>query len=436
MFPISLMLLPFPFVAAERRASRGKAAKNPGRPLRVVSLPREVKPEVTRVSRLKPGAPSGATRRTRAAGPVPLLSRRELNRALLQRQFLMERTPLGVPEVVEHLVGLQAQASNPPYIGLWTRMARFELEDLTRLYTSRRVVRATLMRGTQHLVTARDFRGLRPMLQPVMDRAFQQSPYARALSGMELAEVVAEGRRLLAVEPLSNVELGRRLQARWPERNARALCFAVRNAESLVTVPPFGTWGVGGEVEFTRAETWLGGSMGPAFPEDEVVLRYLRAFGPASVKDVQTWSGLRGVAEVVARLGTRVRTFRDERGAELFDVPDAPRPDGDTPVPVRFLPEFDNVLLAYADRARIISEEHRRRVFTINGIVRATVLVDGFVRGMWRVEREKTRATLCIEPFASISRADRVALTDEGLRLLACVASSVPTHDVRFARVS
>ncbi|MCP3103804.1 winged helix DNA-binding domain-containing protein [Myxococcus sp. K15C18031901] len=360
-----------------------------------------------------------------------------MNRALLQRQFLLERTSRGVPEVLEQLVGLQAQAGNAPYVGLWTRLARFQLEDLTRLYTSRRVVRATLMRATQHLVTASDFLGLRPALQPVLDRGFQYSPHRRALEGVDLEAVLAEGRRLLSDGPLSNVELGRRLHARWPEHDARGLGFLVRSlSEPLVTVPPFGTWGVGGEVEFTPAEAWLGRPMGPALSEEDVVLRYLRAFGPASVKDMQTWSGLSGLREVVARLGGRLRMFRDEKGRELFDVPDAPRPDGDTPAPVRFLPEFDNVLLSHTDRSRIISEEHRRRVFTVNGIIRATVLVDGFVRGMWRVEREKTGATLCIEPFARISREDRAALTEEGLRLLSCVAADAPTHDVRFSRVS
>ncbi|WP_338868091.1 winged helix DNA-binding domain-containing protein [Myxococcus stipitatus] len=365
-----------------------------------------------------------------------MLSTRELNRALLQRQFLLSRTRRPLPEVIEHLIGLQAQASNPPYVGLWTRLEQFKLEDLTRCYQDRSVVRATMMRSTQHLVTARDYPVLRPVLQPVLDRMMKHSAYPRELAGLDMAPVVAEGRRLLAKEPLSAVELGRRLQEKWPERDGHALSMVVRMAESLVTVPPFGTWGVGGEVEFTPSESWLGPCERPSLSREDLVLRYLGAFGPASVKDLQQWSGMIQLGEVFEQLRPQLRTFRDEQGVELFDVPDAPRPDGDTPAPVRFLPEFDNLLLSHSDRTRIISEPHRKRVFTVNGIVRATVLVDGFVRGMWKLERAKGSVTLRIEPFARLSREDRTALAEEGARLLACVASEVASHDVHFAPVS
>ncbi|NTX53402.1 winged helix DNA-binding domain-containing protein [Myxococcus sp. CA039A] len=435
MIPIPLMFLPFPFIPAEETRSRVGGAKNPGRRQRVVAAPRNVK-EVALSPRSK--SPSSATtpRRSGKGGLAPVLTTRELNRALLQRQYLLRRTASSLPEVIEHLVGLQAQAGNAPYLALWTRMKDFQLDDLTRCYQERTVVRATMMRSTQHLVTARDFQRLRPTLQAVLDRMMKQSVYPRELVGLDLDLVVAEGRKLLAKEPLSTVELGRRLQARWPERDARALSFVVRVAEPLVTVPPFGTWGVGGEVEFATSKSWFGEPPGPALPLEDVVLRYLGAFGPASVKDMQAWSGLIRLADTVEQLRPRLRTFRDEQGVELFDVPDAPRPEGDTPAPVRLVAEFDNLLLSHAERSRIISEPYRKRVFTINGIIRPTVLVDGFVRGMWKLEREKERVTLRIEPFERIAREDRAALTEEGARLLAFAAPDSPSHDVHFAPVS
>ncbi|AGC43638.1 hypothetical protein MYSTI_02322 [Myxococcus stipitatus DSM 14675] len=375
-------------------------------------------------------------RRATKGGLAPVLSTRELNRALLQRQFLVSRTRRPLLEVIEHLIGLQAQAGNAPYVGLWTRMEDFKLEDLTRAYEARSVVRASMMRSTQHLVTARDCHALRPVLQPVLDRMIKHSPFPRELEGLDMAQVFAEGRRLMVEEPLSAAELGRRLQLKWPDRDGAALSMVVRMAGALITVPPFGTWGVGGEVEFTPADSWLGPSKAPAQSREDVVLRYLGAFGPASVKDMQQWSGMIHLGEVFEQLRPRLRTFRDEQGVELFDVPDAPRPHGDTPVPVRFIPDFDNLLLSHSDRTRIISEPHRKRVFTLNGIIRPTVLVDGFVRGMWKLERKKAQALLRVEPFARLSREDRDALTEEGMRLLSCVASDVASHDVHFAPVS
>ncbi|WP_342380239.1 winged helix DNA-binding domain-containing protein [Myxococcus stipitatus] len=375
-------------------------------------------------------------RRASAGGLARVLTTRELNRALFERQFLTRRTRRPLLEVIEHLIGLQAQASNPPYVGLWTRMEHFQLQDLTRCYEHRSAVRGSLMRSTQHLVTARDYPGLRSVLQPVLDRMIKHSAYPRELAGLDMGPVFEEGRRLLAKQPLSGVELGRRLQEKWPDRDGHALSMVVRMAESLVTVPPFGTWGVGGEVEFTPSEAWLGPAQRPALSQADLVLRYLGAFGPASVKDMQQWSGMIQLGEVFEQLRPRLLTFRDEQGVELFDVPDAPRPDGDTPVPVRFIPDFDNLLLSHADRTRIISEPHRKRVFTVNGIIRPTVLVDGFVRGMWKLERKKAHVVLRVEPFARLSREDRDALTEEGMRLLACVASDVASHDVHFAPVS
>ncbi|WNZ61041.1 winged helix DNA-binding domain-containing protein [Myxococcus sp. MxC21-1] len=186
---------------------------------------------------------------------------------------------------------------------------------------------------------------------------------------------------------------------------------------------------------YATAESWLGQRFEPAAPPDALVMRYLAAFGPASARDLQAWSGLSRMGAVLERLRPELRAYRDEHGVELFDIPNARRPDPDTPAPVRFLSEFDSVLLAHADRTRIISDAARKRVFTLNGIVRATILVDGFVRGTWRIERARGTATLCITPFARLSREDRAALSDEGGRLLAFAAADVQHADIRFERV-
>ncbi|HEX2204058.1 MAG TPA: crosslink repair DNA glycosylase YcaQ family protein, partial [Longimicrobium sp.] len=165
----------------------------------------------------------------------------------------------------------------------------------------------------------------------------------------------------------------------------------------------------------------------------ETLARYLAAFGPATVKDAQVWSGLTKLREAAARLGGRLRTYRDERGRELLDLAGAPRPDADTPAPPRFLPEWDNLLLSHADRSRVITEADRARVFTVNGIIRPTILVDGTVRGTWSLVRERGAAALVVEPFAKLAKGDRAALADEGARLLAFAAPGEP-HDVRFAQ--
>ncbi|WP_420811433.1 winged helix DNA-binding domain-containing protein [Myxococcus hansupus] len=204
--------------------------------------------------------------------------------------------------------------------------------------------------------------------------------------------------------------------------------------EPTVVVPPCGTWGHGERMAYTTAESWLGQRFEPAGPPDALVMRYLAAFGPASVRDLQAWSGLPRMGAVLERLRPALRTFRDEHGAELFDVPGARRPDPDAPAPVRFLSEFDSVLLAHADRTRILSEAARRRVFTVNGIVRATILVEGFVQGTWRIERQRGTATLCIDPFTRLSRETRGALTDEGARLLGFAAEDARRTDIRFGR--
>src|SRR5215207_6902164 len=352
-------------------------------------------------------------------GAHVVLGPRELNRATLERQMLLRRRKLSAVEAIEHLVGMQAQAPAPPYVGLWTRLEDFHPDDLACLILERHAVRIALMRNTVHLVSARDCLALRPLMQPVFDRTLYSTRANRAhLEGVDIEALVVAGRALLEERPRTARELGTLLQERWPERDAASLARAIRHLVPLVQVPPRGLWRRSGPAAHTTAEAWLGRPLDPDPPPEEMVQRYLGAFGPATVKDVQTWSGLTRLSEVTDRLRSHLRTFRDEHDRELFDLPDAPRPDPDASVPPRFLPEFDNLILSHADRTRIIADDHRKVIASKNGMVPATVLVDGFVRGTWKTERTRGKATLVIEPFEPRARKDRDALAQEGERLI------------------
>ena len=350
---------------------------------------------------------------------MTVLTRRALNRALLHRQLLLRRWKLSPSQAVERLVGLQAQATNPPYYGLWTRLDGFERDKLSALITNRKLVRIVLMRSTLHLVTASDCLALRPTLQPMLDRAFAHSAWLRGLDGVDLDEVAKLGRELVEHRPLSNADLGAELAKTWPDRDPNALVQVIRTKLPIVQLPPRGIWGVGGQPTGTTAEAWLKSPLSPIAPDD-LVLRYLAAFGPAGVRDAQTWSGLTRLGEVFDRLRPRLRTFADDNGVELFDLPRAARPDPDTPAPVRFLPEYDNTLLSFADRSRIIAEQHRPRVFTNNGQIHGTVLVDGFVAATWKLGR----AGLTVTPFGRLGHRDEIEAEGERLKAFAGFAGS------------
>ncbi len=367
------------------------------------------------------------------------LSLRALNRALLDRQLLLRRSALPgqgdragqVIRTVEHLVGLQAQAPFPPYYGLWSRLAGFRPDDLAGLLLGRQVVRIALMRGTIHLVSARDCLMLRPAMQPVLDRALRVT-FGRRLTGVDHSALAAAGRTLVEEKPRTFSELGRELAGRWPEHDPAALAQGVRALVPLVQVPPRAVWGAAGQAAHTSAEAWLGRQMNDQVPIEPLIARYLAAFGPATVRDMQAWSGLTRLGEVADRLRPGLRTFRDERGAELFDLPEAPRPDPDTPAPVRLVAEFDNLVLAHADRARVLSEPDRKRMYARANTFPGAVLVDGFVRGVWKITLERAAAALNVELFAPVAAREREAVLDEAGRLLAFAAPEVADHDVRF----
>ncbi len=371
--------------------------------------------------------------------PTDVLNLRALNRALLARQMLLKPSPLpegpgragAVIGMVEHLAGLQAQAPFPPYYGLWSRLAGFQPGDLADLLVSRQVVRIALMRSTIHLVSARDCLTFRPLLQPVLDRSLPAF-FGKQLAGLDTGALAEAGRALVDAEPRTFGELGGLLAPDWPGHPPNALAQGVRTLVPLVQVPPRAVWGAAGQSRHTSAEAWLGSPLDPSPAPEVLITRYLGAFGPATVADVQAWSGLTRLAEVMDRLRPGLRTFRDERGRELFDLPDAPRPAPGTPAPVRLVAEFDNLVLSHADRARVISPGHRQRLNTKNGIFPGTVLVDGFVAGMWRIARARGAATLAVELFGPVSAAERDAVAVEGERLLRFAAPG-DDHEIRFA---
>jgi hypothetical protein len=369
-----------------------------------------------------------------------ILPTRALNRATLERQMLLRRRPVSILDAVDHLVGLQAQVPLNPYTALWSRLDPFDPGELGRLVEERAVVRIIVMRATIHLVTADDCLLLRPLAQPVVDGELARHPeLAPALRGVDTGAVVAFARPLLA-EPCTLGELRAAMTGRFPEHDGAALAQACRNLLALVQVPPRGVWGRTGQVRYATAEAWLGRPLVAEPSIDDVVLRYLAAFGPATVADVSAWSRLTGMREVVDRLRPRLRPFRDERGRELVDLPDAPRPDPDTPAPVRFLPEYDNALLSHADRTRFVDPDPRARLAADGRRVEGTVLVDGRVGGTWRIERasrKRSPAALVVDLVARdrLPAAVRDEVESEGRALLTLVAAPAEIHDVRLQQL-
>jgi hypothetical protein len=359
------------------------------------------------------------------AGTV--LSRRALNRALLARQMLLQRRPLAPLDAVEHLVGMQAQEPQAPYIGLWDRLDPFDPQELSDLIDRREAVRASVMRTTIHLLSARDARVLAALAAPVRARTHNGGQFAKPLAGVAIDELVRVGRDLLATEPRSRADLSRLLAERWPGVDPASLSHAVIFLTPVVQVPPRGLWRQGGQARWAMTEEWLGSPLEKDSAADDVVLRYLAAFGPASVMDIQAWSGLTRLKEVTARLASRLRTFEDESGNQLLDVADGELPDPDTPAPARILPPFDNAILAHADRSRIITREQRDRVFR-DRLMR-TFLIDGFVAGTWRIDG----GTFSAQPFAALKKKDRGALAAEAKRLLAFAAPDATPHEVAIA---
>ena len=331
---------------------------------------------------------------------------RALNRSLLARQGLLERWPIGAGEAIERLVGMQSQVPNAPYVGLFSRVSGFAPDELGGSMESREVVRTSLMRGTLHTVTARDCLALWPVMARVATRGFASSPFARRVA--DAGDALAYGRELLAERPRTLAELRRAFAERWPAQDAEALAYAVRYLVPMVQLPPRGVWGRSKQPTWVTVADWLGAEPAGEGDVDAALRRYVAAFGPASVADMRAWSGLTGLRAPDGLV----------RVDDLLDLPDAPRPDPATPAPPRFLPEYDNVLVAHADRSRIIPPRFRDRV--LHNLGRTWLLVDGFVAAEWR----RAGDDLVIHPLRDLTRAERAAVAAEGGRLLAFLGAT------------
>jgi hypothetical protein len=367
-----------------------------------------------------------------------VLSARALNRATLARQHLLSRVDATVTDEVHHLVGLQAQVPLNPYLGLWSRLDGFEPRTLADRLLDRSLVRIVLMRGTIHLVTADDCLGLRKLFQPVLDTELDRHvEHGPVLRGLDLRPVLGFAKRALAERPLNGNEFRAALAARFPDHDAAALAYACRNRLALVQVPPRGLWDRGGQVRTTTAEAWLGRPLIARPSIGDVLLRYLAAFGPATAADASTWTRLPRLREPFERLRPRLRVFADERGRELFDVPDAPRPDPDTPAPPRFLPEYDNVLLSHSDRSRFTGDARAAATAPASGSWHGAWTLDGVVAGTWMATRDRSSgaSTVTVQPAQLLRAKDRRAVEAEARRLSAFVHADAGTRKVRFAAV-
>jgi Winged helix DNA-binding domain len=368
-----------------------------------------------------------------------VLSDRTLNRTLLARQQLLARKPGVASELIDRLVGLQAQAPLAPYVALWSRLDGFDASELSELLLARQYIRGHALRATLHLVSATDFPPLRALSEPEVARNLQAA-LAAPLREVDRGPVAAALRGALVDGPLRRDQLVDRLAGRWGDELASAAASAAPILTACVQAPPRGVWGRPGPVMWATAEQWLGVSLPSPPPSPaEYLARYLAAFGPATTADVRAWSGWRGLRSVVSQMRPGLRVFRDEEGRELYDVPDGLIADPDTPAPVRFLPEYDNVYFSFAHRARINPHRYAIPLAPGNGAAMGTFLADGIYAGTWRrtLRADGREATLTIEPYAPLTPDETDAVCQEGLALLAFLApESTPEIQLMTALAS
>jgi hypothetical protein len=363
------------------------------------------------------------------------LTIRQINRATLARQMLLARHRLPAEKAIEKLVAMQAQLPRPPFVGLWSRLEGFERAELAKLLERRKVVRSTFLRGTLHYVSAKDFLVLRPLLQPGLDAGLKAILRDRA-DRLDMDKLTAATRKILAKAPRTFEDI-RGALASGASGDVRAMGYAVRLTLPLVQVPvgSEAPWSFPANCAFALADEWLGRPLPrPADDRpDALVLRYLAGYGPSNTAAVQAWSGLPKLGDALERLRPRLRVFRDEKGRELFDLPDAPRPDGDEPAPVRFVPDYDNLIATRADE-RFVAKKDRPRVFLSALRIAATVLVDGFVAATWKTERKKAAATLTVTPFAPLAPKARKEVIAEGEALARFLEPDAASSEVQLGR--
>ena len=362
--------------------------------------------------------------------PPQTLSLRQLNRTLLRRQFLLERHKHDCSQVIEALGGMQSQIPNPPYIGLWTRLDGFSKPQLTAALETREVARAPWIRSTLHLVTADYHQRFQAVIQPALARGLRSFFGARA-KNLDIERLIAIAKPYLEAEEPAIGALRDKLQEHEPDEDKQAMAYAVRSCLPLVQVPPSGAWGVGTRATYTTAESWLG----LAAPSDLPALfrRYLAAFGPADVMDFQTWTGMTSLKSRLNETLATLVVYRDEAGRRLYDLPDGLIVGEDVPAPIRFLPEYDNILIGHKDRSRILPEAQRKKVLVSAGRVLGSAIIDGFVAAIWRVEREKEQATLRVTLFEQQGDAICELIEAEGLALARFIEDDALEHRVEFA---
>lgn len=364
--------------------------------------------------------------------PTRILTKRELNRALLERQMLLRRERRPVLEVIHRLIAMQAQQPRPPFIGLWTRIDGFTASELATLLRERQVVRVTHLRGTLHLLTAADYLALRGAMQPVLTGGMQAILKQRG-AVLDVEAVVKAAAGHFGKRPQTFEDLRTRLMEQFPGVDERAMGYAARMQLPLCMVPDDTQFAYGADTNFALASQWLGRPVPDAGGLENLLLRYLAAFGPSSVNDAQCWSGLPKLKPAFEALRSKLVVYKDENGKELFDVPGAPLPAAEVPAPVRFLPGFDNAILAHQDRSRIIADEHRPLVTTKNLQVQPTVLVDGFVAATWDVTLRKTAVTVAVKAFSPLPAKVKKAIEGEAAGLVKFLAGETPRCEVTFS---
>ncbi len=350
---------------------------------------------------------------------APTLDRATLTRATAERQWLSGRRPATAAAAIEHLVGLQAQEPHEPYVGLWSRLDGFEPAQLVDLLERRLAVRTLMMRRTIHLHTSADAMAMRPAYDAML-RQRMQGTLGPRLPGVDFDELAALGEPHFAARPQILADVARAVSDRFAGAPVRDLGDALSTLVRLIQVPPRGLWGQQAPALNTTYASWLGSD--PERRPDEakrteiladIVRRYLRAYGPAAGADIRAWSGLSGLPAVIKQLEPQLTFYRDERGRSLLDLADASLPADDLALPVRFLPAFDNLVLGYDDRSRVIDDEHKR--LSILGT--RFVLVAGRVAGFWTSEGTAAGVTVTVEPLRRLTKAEGADVADEGERL-------------------
>ncbi|MBP7705360.1 MAG: AlkZ family DNA glycosylase [Caulobacter sp.] len=358
------------------------------------------------------------------------LADRDLNRALLARQMLLSRQDVGVAPAIERLGGLQAQDARPPFIALWNRLNGFRREDLLTALHDRTVVKATFTRGTLHLVSAADYLAFRTAHASVLEGAMLTDMKEMAKVA-PVGELVAAAKTALADGALTFADLRAVLAAKWPDLNERHMGYAVRLNLPLVATPDDSQWGGKAGAAFALADLWLAAKPSETPDVEGVIRRYLTAFGPATPADVQTFTGFKGVKALLEGMDG-LATYRNAAGKPLYDVKDGLFADPETPAPVRLLADFDGVMLAHADRSRVLGDLGKHMT-SKNLRVPAVFTVDGFVAGTWALAATKTKATLTVTALGKLTNTAKDEITAEGEALLRFVAPEAKAVGVSFS---